>query len=154
MKLWKAITDGEAIEAIASHFQCIIKQEQFINSQMTEQSIQLNIPFDSLVNAITALEIEEKVKLFNLLETEISQLEEDQLEDDPTVLQEIEGARMAYRTGDYQTLGQYQMQNDSKFSDQAMIQQQLEIMAYDPEIQQELAAIDREFNGVEWDGLA
>ena len=34
------------------------------------------------------------------------------------------------------------------------LQEQLEIVAYDPEIQQELAAIDREFNGVELDGLA
>jgi hypothetical protein len=74
---------------------------------MTERTIQLNIPFDSLVNAITALDIEEKVKLLNLLETEISQLEEDELEDDPTVLQEIEEARIAYRTGEYQTLGQF-----------------------------------------------
>ena len=49
---------------------------------------------------------------------------------------------------------QAQIQNDRKFSDRAMIQKQLEVMASDPEIQQELAAIDREFSGVEFDGLA
>jgi len=83
---------------------------------MTERTIQLNIPFDSLVNAITALDIEEKVKLLNLLETEISQLEEDHLEDNPTVLQEIEEARMAYRAGEYQTLDQFMAARKRKTS--------------------------------------
>ncbi|MDJ1170114.1 hypothetical protein PMG71_11805 [Roseofilum sp. BLCC_M154] len=48
---------------------------------------------------------------------------------------------------------QSQTQKNRKFSDKAMLKQQLEIMAYDPEIQEELAAIDREFNGIELDGL-
>gem|GEM_PF-5142244 len=34
------------------------------------------------------------------------------------------------------------------------LQEQLRIIAYNSEIQQQLTAIDREFNGVEWDGLA
>lgn len=48
---------------------------------------------------------------------------------------------------------QAQTPKNGTFSDKVMIKQQLEIMAYDPEIQQELAAIDREFHGVELDGL-
>jgi hypothetical protein len=43
---------------------------------------------------------------------------------------------------------QSQTQKNRKFSDKAMLKQQLEIMAYDPEIQEELAAIDREFTAL------
>ena len=71
---------------------------------MTQPTIQLQIPFDSLVNAIITLAREEKIQLFHLLETEIAQLEEDEFENDPTVLAEIQEARIAYQTGDYQTL--------------------------------------------------
>ena len=73
---------------------------------MTQPTIQLQIPFDSLVNAIITLAREEKIQLFHLLETEIAQLEEDEFENDPTVLAEIQEARIAYQTGDYQTLDQ------------------------------------------------
>lgn len=71
---------------------------------MTQPTIQLQIPFDSLVNAIATLAREEKIQLFHLLETEIAQLEDDEFEDDPKVLAEIQEARLAYQTGDYQTL--------------------------------------------------
>ena len=51
--------------------------------------------------------IEDKIQLFQLLETEIAQLEEDSLEEDSTVLAEIQASRTAYQTGDYQTLERY-----------------------------------------------
>ncbi|NER36006.1 MAG: hypothetical protein F6J93_18795 [Oscillatoria sp. SIO1A7] len=74
---------------------------------MTQPTIQLQIPFDSLVNAIATLTIEDKIQLFQLLETEIAQLEEDCLEEDPAVLAEIQESRTAYQAGDYQTLDRY-----------------------------------------------
>jgi len=74
---------------------------------MTQTTIQLQIPFDSLVNAISTLAIEDEIQLLQLLETEIAQLEEDRLEEDPTVLAEIEASRTAYQAGDYQTLDRY-----------------------------------------------
>jgi len=42
-----------------------------------------------------------------MLEEEISQAEEDLLEEDPTVLAEIDEARIAYQNGDYQTIDEY-----------------------------------------------
>ncbi len=83
---------------------------------MTQPIIQLQITFDSLLNAITTLEIEEKIKIFHLLEAEIAQLEEEQLEEEPTVLNEIEEARIAYQNGDYQTLDQFLATRKCKIS--------------------------------------
>ena len=81
---------------------------------MTQPTIQLQIPFNSLVNAIATLAIEDKIQLFQLLETEIAQLEEDSLEEDPTVLAEIEASRTAYQSGDYQTLDRYMASRKNK----------------------------------------
>lgn len=81
---------------------------------MTQPTIQLQIPFDSLVNAIATLAIEDKIQLFQLLETEIAQLEEDYLEEDPTVRAEIQKSRTAYQAGDYQTLDQYMASRNHK----------------------------------------
>lgn len=81
---------------------------------MTQPTIQLQIPFDSLVNAIAALAIEDKIQLFQLLETELAQLEEDSLEEDPIVLAEIQESRTAYQAGDYQTLDQYMVSRKNK----------------------------------------
>jgi hypothetical protein len=64
-------------------------------------------PFDSLVNAIASLNLEEKRQLLEMLEDEIFQAEEDELEQDPIVLAEIEQARQAYKAGDYQTIQEY-----------------------------------------------
>ena len=81
---------------------------------MTQPTIQLQIPFDSLVNAIASLAIEDKIQLFQLLETELAQLEEDSLEEDPIVLAEIQESRTAYQGGDYQTLDQYMVSRKNK----------------------------------------
>lgn len=73
---------------------------------MTQSTIQVQIPFDSLLNAIASLTLEDKIQILHIIETEIAQLEEDELENDPTVLAEIQESRMAYQSGDYQTLEQ------------------------------------------------
>lgn len=74
---------------------------------MTQESVRLQIPFESLVNAIASLGLEEKRRLWQLLDEEIAQAEEDLLEQDPTVQAEIQSARVAYQTGDYQTIEEY-----------------------------------------------
>jgi hypothetical protein len=74
---------------------------------MTQETVQLQIPFEALVNAISSLGLEEKRRLWQLLDEEIAQAEEDLLEEDPTIQAEIQEARTAYQTGDYQTIEEY-----------------------------------------------
>lgn len=74
---------------------------------MTQETIRLQIPFASLVNGISSLGLEEKRILWQLLDEEIAQADEDLLEQDPSVQAEIQEARIAYQTGDYQTIDQY-----------------------------------------------
>ena len=74
---------------------------------MTQETVRVEIPFASLVDAIASLGVEEKRKLWQLLEEEIAQAEEDLLEEDPTVKTEIQSARIAYQKGDYQTIEEY-----------------------------------------------
>ena len=74
---------------------------------MMPDSVELQIPFTSLMDAITSLGLEEKLKLLGLLEAQIADAEEDLLEQDPTVLAEVAEARRAYRAGEYQTLQAY-----------------------------------------------
>jgi hypothetical protein len=74
---------------------------------MTIETVRLQIPFESLVDAISSLGLEEKLRLWQLLDEEITQAEEDLLEDDPTIQSEIQEARTAYQTGDYQTIEEY-----------------------------------------------
>lgn len=71
------------------------------------QTTGLQIPFQSLIEAITSLELEEKHQLLQILEEEIAQAEEDLLESDPTIQAEIQQAHLDYQTGDYQTLDEY-----------------------------------------------
>lgn len=56
---------------------------------MTRETVRLQIPFASLVNAITSLELEEKQKLWQFLSEEIAQAEEDLLEQDSTIQAEV-----------------------------------------------------------------
>jgi hypothetical protein len=74
---------------------------------MTQETVQLQIPFEALVDAISSLGLEEKRRLWQLLDEEIAQAEEDLIEEDPTIQAEIQEARTAYQTGDYQTIEEY-----------------------------------------------
>lgn len=69
-------------------------------------TVRLQIPFESLVEAIASLDLEDKHKLREILEDQIFEAEED-LENDPEVLAEVEEARNAYQAGDYQTIQDY-----------------------------------------------
>jgi histidine ammonia-lyase len=74
---------------------------------MTIETVRLQIPFESLVDAISSLGLEEKRRLWQLLDEEITQVEEYLLEEDPSIQAEIQEARSAYQTGDYQTIEEY-----------------------------------------------
>ena len=50
---------------------------------MTQETVKLQISFESLVNAIASLGIEEKRRLWQMLDGEINQAEADLLEQDP-----------------------------------------------------------------------
>jgi hypothetical protein len=69
--------------------------------------VKVQISFESLVEAIESLDLEAKLKLREILDEQIFEAEEDLMENDPTVLAEVEAARKAYQAGDYQTLEEY-----------------------------------------------
>jgi hypothetical protein len=62
--------------------------------------------FELLVEVIASLSLEDKHKLFHLLDEEIAQAEEE-LAENPAIQAEIQEARTEYQTGDYLTLDEY-----------------------------------------------
>ena len=71
---------------------------------MTQESVRLLIPFESLVDSVAQLSLRDKLRLWELLDEQIAQAEEEAWEQDPTVQAEIREARAAYRAGDYVTI--------------------------------------------------
>ncbi|HAJ58192.1 MAG TPA: hypothetical protein DCP31_02055 [Cyanobacteria bacterium UBA8543] len=74
---------------------------------MTQETVNLKISFESLVNAIASLGLEEKRKLWQIIDEQIAESEDHLLEEDPDTQAEIEEARTAYQEGDYLTLDEY-----------------------------------------------
>jgi hypothetical protein len=74
---------------------------------MAQKAVKLLVPFESLVRAIAELRLEEKRKLWELLDEQIGQAEEDEWERDPKIQTEIQEARTAYESGDYVTIDEY-----------------------------------------------
>ncbi len=70
-------------------------------------TVSLSIPFESLAKAIKDLSLDEKYRLWELLEEQIAQTEEEKLEQDSSVQAEIEAARKEYQAGDYETVDEY-----------------------------------------------
>ena len=66
-----------------------------------------SIPFDSLVKSIKELSLDEKYRLWELLEEQIAQAEEEILERDPSVQAEIRAAHAEYQSGDCETIDEY-----------------------------------------------
>ncbi|QGZ91287.1 hypothetical protein [Microcystis aeruginosa] len=69
--------------------------------------VRMQVSLESLIEAITSLNVEGKRKLLEILEDQIFEAEEDSMENDPQVLAEVEEARKAYQIGDYQTIQAY-----------------------------------------------
>ncbi len=67
-------------------------------------TVSLSVPFESLAEAIKDLSLDEKYRLWELLEEQIAQTEEEKLEQNPSIQAEIEAARKEYQAGDYKTI--------------------------------------------------
>lgn len=74
---------------------------------MAQESVRLLIPFESLVDSVTELGLRDKLRLWELLDEQIAQAEEEAWEQDPAVQAEIREARAAYQAGDYMTIDEY-----------------------------------------------
>jgi regulator of replication initiation timing len=70
-------------------------------------TVKLQVSFESLIEAIATLDLENKRHLLEILEDQIFETEEDEMENRPEVLAEVEEARKAYQAGDYQTIQEY-----------------------------------------------
>ncbi|MEJ2560927.1 MAG: hypothetical protein P8186_32850 [Anaerolineae bacterium] len=66
---------------------------------MAHDTVTLLIPFESLIDSVTALS---------------AQAEEEMWDQDPTTQAEIQEARAAYRSGDYVTIDEYIAQKRKK----------------------------------------
>jgi hypothetical protein len=78
---------------------------------MAQTEIKLLIPFEALVHSITHLDLEQKRQLWQFLEAEMVQAEEEQWEQDPAFQAELAEARAAYQAGDAVTLDEYLARN-------------------------------------------
>jgi len=74
---------------------------------MSQRIVNLVIPFESLVNSIAGLSLQDKLRLWKWLGEQIAQVEEDLWEQDPTFRAELREARAAYEAGDYVTIDEY-----------------------------------------------
>jgi hypothetical protein len=72
--------------------------------------MKVDIPFPSLLEAISSLAMTEKRQLWELLEAELFSDEEDSPED----IAEIQAARNEYAAGDYITFDEYHLQRANK----------------------------------------
>lgn len=78
---------------------------------MSEEDVNISIPFKSLVSSIKHLKYEEKIELLESIE---QQIEEEMMQRNPYVRQEIEEAREAYKIGDYETLDEFKNRNKDR----------------------------------------
>ncbi len=81
---------------------------------MPQAIVRLSIPFESLVKSVRGLGLKEKRLLWELLNEQMSRVEEDLWEQDAVVRSEIREARAAYRAGDYVTIDEYIAQRQGK----------------------------------------
>ena len=74
---------------------------------MTSETVVLSIPFESLVESVSQLSIKDKRRLWDMLDEQIGQMEEETWDQDPTIRSQIHEARSAYQKGDYVTIDDY-----------------------------------------------
>ena len=83
---------------------------------MAQETVKLLVPFESLVDSIMGLSLRDKLRLWELLDEQLAQAEEEILEQDPEVQAEIKEARAAYQSGDYMTIDEYIASRENKAS--------------------------------------
>ncbi len=76
--------------------------------------VSLEVPFESLEASLAGLDLKDKLRLWQLLEEQIAQSEEDTWERDPAFEAAIREARAAYDAGDYLTFDDYVAQRRRK----------------------------------------
>jgi len=81
---------------------------------MTQATVKLLIPFESLLASIGELDLADKRRLWELLDEQIAQTEEELWERDPAIQAEIQEARAAYQAGDFVTIDEYVAQNKAQ----------------------------------------
>ncbi|MBO1063167.1 MULTISPECIES: hypothetical protein [Nostocales] len=69
--------------------------------------VNLQISFESLIAAISSLNLQEKHQLLEFLEEQLLEDEEDLIEQNPQIMSEVAESRKAYQNGDYQTIQEY-----------------------------------------------
>jgi hypothetical protein len=72
-----------------------------------QATVKLLVPFDSLLESVADLSMEEKRQLLLVLEEQIAQTEEEAWEQSRTFRAEIQEARSAYEVGDSMTIDEY-----------------------------------------------
>ena len=77
---------------------------------MAENAIKIDVPFQSLIEAISSLGVAEKQQLWEILEAELFLDDEDTPED----IAEIQAARADYEAGEYTTFDQYMEQRSQR----------------------------------------
>jgi hypothetical protein len=81
---------------------------------MTQETVKLWIPFEALVDSVRELSLKDKRRLWELLDEQMAQVEEEAWERDQAVQAEIQEARAAYQAGDYVTIDEYMAQQREK----------------------------------------
>jgi hypothetical protein len=75
---------------------------------MPENTVKLEIQFESLLTAVSSLKPAEKHRLLEMLEKEL--FEDDSLENDPEAMADIQTALADYAAGDYLTHQEFMAQ--------------------------------------------
>ncbi|MGK7895571.1 MAG: hypothetical protein AB4372_18645 [Xenococcus sp. (in: cyanobacteria)] len=79
-------------------------------------TIKLQLSLETLIEAITSLDLQEKCRLREVIEQQIFELEEELYEEQPETRAEIQSVRAEYEAGDYLTLDQYLARNSEESS--------------------------------------
>ena len=74
---------------------------------MAQQTVKILIPFEALVSSVAELNLGEKRRLWEMLDEQLAQADEDVWERDPTFQSELREARAAFEAGDFVTISEY-----------------------------------------------
>lgn len=77
---------------------------------MSENTVKVNISFQSLLETVSSLKVVEKHQLLEYLEAELFSDDEDT----EAEMSEIEAARQEYRAGEYITFARYVAQRENR----------------------------------------
>lgn len=79
---------------------------------MTQATVTMPIPFESLVAAVKALGNAEQLKLYSILKDQIAAMEEEMIDNDPELSRVVLEAKADYEAGDFVTLEEYIAKQD------------------------------------------